>query len=291
MNYYNHQKVFIYFISAIVFIVLFRSIIKVSPNSRAVILGVSTFNPQLIKTSLTKESSNILEETGIMSQSKSADWWLNSGGKLLLNEMGFKTIQGELLSKDKWFQLYKSSNYQDTDGGTHPQNIFRLVRRHKLQNFEQQVTFKINKLNLGSSQNRNASNGVLLFNRYQDGDNLYYTGIRVDGLLVIKKKYGGKYSTLATKQYVTYKYNKSNNPNSIPLEKWIGIKSIVKTENNITKISLYTKDLTSNDWSLSLEAIDDGKKYGSPMINSAGYAGIRTDFMDVEFKDYEIKSL
>ena len=38
---------------------------------------------------------------------------------------------------------------------------------------------------------------MLLFNRYQDGQTLYYGGVRVDGAAVIKKKLAGVYTTLA----------------------------------------------------------------------------------------------
>lgn len=36
---------------------------------------------------------------------------------------------------------------------------------------------------------------------------------------------------------------------------------------------------------LAAEAKDDGKSYGGDAILNEGYAGIRTDFMDVEFDD------
>jgi hypothetical protein len=37
------------------------------------------------------------------------------------------------------------------------------------------------------------------------------------------------------------------------------------------------------------EAKDDGKTFGGAAILNEGYAGIRTDFMDVEFDDYKIE--
>lgn len=46
------------------------------------------------------------------------------------------------------------------------------------------------------------------------------------------------------------------------------------------------KDKTGN-WILATEAKDDGKTYGRPAILNEGYAGIRTDFMDVEFDNYK----
>ena len=47
------------------------------------------------------------------------------------------------------------------------------------------------------------------------------------------------------------------------------------------------KDKTGN-WVLAAEAIDDGKSYGGGAILNEDYAGIRADFMDVEFDDYKI---
>ena len=122
------------------------------------------------------------------------------GQMIFENGIG-KTIQGDFPEGSKWQKKYEKSNPKDTDNGTHPQNIFRLVTKAKWQNFDQEAYFRINRLNLSSSDNRNESNGILLFNRYEDGDNLYYTGLRVDGTAVIKKKYAGKYYTLSEKVF------------------------------------------------------------------------------------------
>src|SRR3989338_3479902 len=127
-----------------------------------------------------------LQESGSMDKSTSPFWWLNSGGLFILKDGLGMTIQGDLNAANKWNIAYASANPVDTDIGYRPQNIFRLVTKSKWQNFDQRVYFKITKLNMSESPNRNASNGFLLFNRYIDGDNLYYTGVRVDGSVVIK---------------------------------------------------------------------------------------------------------
>ncbi|KKQ93525.1 MAG: hypothetical protein UT20_C0047G0001 [Candidatus Levybacteria bacterium GW2011_GWA1_39_11] len=233
----------------------------------------------------------VLKETGAMEESPSPYFWLNSGGMFLLKDGIGKTAQGELEKLNKWRVTYAASNPTDTDGGYHPQNIFRLITRSKWQNFQQTIYAKIKKYNLSESKNRSESNGLLLFNRYVDSDNLYYAGIRVDGTAVIKKKINGNYYTLAQKSF--YKadvpYNRDTNPNLIPGQKWIGLKSeVVTNPDNTVSIKLFVdKDKTGN-WILAVEAKDDGKSYGGSAILSEGYAGIRTDFMDVEFDDYKI---
>lgn len=233
----------------------------------------------------------VLDEAGKMNDSSSPYFWLNSGGQFYLKNGIGKTVQGELGKFNKWRLAYFASNPIDTDNGYHPQNIFRLVTRSKWQSFNQEIYFKITKLNMSASANRNASNGVLLFNRYKNGSNLYYTGIRVDGTAVIKKKINGTYYTLAEKSFYdsSAPYNRDSNPNLIPSQKWIGLKSEIKTNlDNTVSIKVFIdKDKTGN-WVLVAETKDDGKSYGGGAILSEGYAGIRTDFMDVEFDDYKI---
>lgn len=226
-----------------------------------------------------------------MSESLNSYWWVNSGAFLIKEDGVGKTLFDEIDKNSKWQKAYLQYNAADTDNGYHPQNIFRLVTRSKWQNFQQTIYAKIKKYNLSESKNRSESNGLLLFNRYLDSDNLYYVGIRVDGTAVIKKKINGNYYTLAQKSF--YKadvpYNRDTNPNLIPGQKWIGLRSEIKTNSdNTVGIKLFIdKDKTGN-WVLAAEANDDGKTYGGATILNEGYAGIRTDFMDVEFDDYKI---
>mgnify|MGYP001576313261 CR=1 FL=1 len=236
----------------------------------------------------------ILNEAGKMDDSSSPYFWLNSGGQFYLKDGIGRTVQREIEQFNKWRLAYAVSNSTDTDNGYHPQNILRLVTRSKWQSFQQEVYFRITKLNVSASANRNTSNGILLLNRYQDGNNLYYTGIRVDGTAVIKKKINGTYYTLAQKSFynVDAPYNRDTNPNLIPGQKWFGLKSEVVTNiDNTVSIKLFIdKDKTGN-WVLAAEAKDDGKTYGGGAILDKGYAGIRTDFMDVEFDDYKIEEI
>jgi len=233
-----------------------------------------------------------LKEAGSMKESTNSDWWLNSGGYFYSRNGIGKTFQKFIPKRNKWFKRYRKTNPKDTDSGAHPQNIFRLVTKSKWNNLDQQVYFRINRNNLSKSKNRNESNGLLLFNRYQDGDNLYYTGIRVDGTAVIKKKINGKYFTMGQKRIYRGKYDRENKPNLLPKHAWIGVRSEVVTNSNDTvTVKLYIDKNQSGNWQLALEAVDDNSKYGGEAINSAGYGGIRTDFMDVDMDNYKIQEL
>lgn len=235
----------------------------------------------------------VLDEAGKMDDSSSPYFWLNSGGQFILKDGIGKTVQGELNKLNKWRLAYYASNPIDTDDGYHPQNILRLVTRSKWQNFRQEIYYRITKDNLSASPNRNASNGLLLFNRYLNGNNLYYAGIRVDGTAVIKKKINGTYYTMAQKPFFSVaKYDRNTNSSLLPKNVWIGLRSDIKTNNDgAVSIKLFTDNGKTGNWVLVAETIDDGKTYGgSPILNS-GYAGIRTDFMDVEFDDYAIRNI
>jgi len=238
------------------------------------------------------KESGTLEEAGSMNESRSPYWWLNSGGYMYIKDGVGKTVQGDLSRFSIWRLAYAKSNPTDTGEGFYPQNIFRLVTRSEWQDFSQEAYFKINKDNLSDSPNRNASNGLLLFSRYKDGNNLYYAGVRVDGSLVIKKKLHGDYFTLAIDKIIPGdEYDKQSNPNLLPKNTWIGLKSeVINGENDSVIIRLYTDIGRTGVWKLGIETVDDGKTF-EKAVTSKGYAGIRTDFMDVEFSGYKIVSL
>ncbi|OHA18564.1 MAG: hypothetical protein A2664_02915 [Candidatus Taylorbacteria bacterium RIFCSPHIGHO2_01_FULL_46_22b] len=235
----------------------------------------------------------ILQETDLPNSSKNDLWWLSSGGSVYLDGDLIQTLQGEIATSSHWRLLYAKNNPTDTDTGYHPQNIFRLVTREKLQDSQQEVYFRIIKDNLSSSTNRNASNGVFLFNRYQDSQNLYYTGVRVDGAVVIKKKTNGTYYTMIETPFSDeLAYDRLRNPNLLPKNVWMGLRSEIQTmANGVVSIKLYTDQENSGVWVLVAEVEDNGQVYGGEVISKAGSGGIRTDFMDVEFKDYTIDSL
>jgi hypothetical protein len=158
---------------------------------------------------------------------------------------------------------------------------------------QQEAWFRITNYHLSKSSHRAASNGLLFFNHYIDGDNLYYTGIRVDGSAVIKKKTNGKYYTMACENVFPDKgYNRDSNPNLLPLKSWIGLRSIVINESGETvRIKLFVNYGSSKKWRQVAEAVDDGGSYGGAAILKAGHAGIRTDFMDAQFDNYKIAEI
>jgi hypothetical protein len=223
-----------------------------------------------------------------MGQSWSPYFWLSSGGRLYLDGLG-ATVHGALPANDYWRLAYAASNPVDTDNGYHPQNIFRLVTRSRWGNFRQQVYFRINADRLSASPNRNASNGVLLFNRYLDQDNLYYTGVRVDGAAVIKKKVGGAYHTLAYAKIFPGTYNRASKPNLLPKNVWLGITSETLNRSDGSVRIRFHVNPGNGVWSLVFDAVDTG--IGGAPLRQSGYGGVRTDFMDVEFENYLAKSL
>ncbi len=224
--------------------------------------------------------------------STSPYWWLNSGGYMNIKDGKGSTVIGNLDQADKWRLLYSQNNPEDTDNGFHPQNIFRLLTRSKWQNAREEAYFSIKTSNLSKSQNRNQSNGILLFSRYQNSNNLYYAGVRVDGSAIIKKKVDGKYFTLAEiKSYFPGKYDHTTNPNLLPKDKWIGLRlETINTANQSVEIRLYTDVGWTGKWTLAAKATDNNSSFGRSLLD-AGSGGIRTDFMDVEFDNFRFSNL
>jgi hypothetical protein len=236
---------------------------------------------------------DVLNEKPSSAQSSSPFWWLDSGARLYYARDYGTTLQGALPASDRWRLEYADSNPIDTDNGFFPQNIFRLVSRQEWKDFRQNLYFQIVRDNLSQSPNRNESNGVLLFNRYQDGDTLYYAGIRVDGTAVIKKKLRGAYYTLAQARVFDngLPYDRSKNPNVLPKSQWIGIESRIKTlPDGAVSVELAVDRDGTGKWQTAVSALDDGRTFGNAILKS-GFAGIRTDFMDIRFWRYQAAKL
>lgn len=234
-----------------------------------------------------------LQEASSILTSSSKHWWVNSGGYMKIENGKGSTIKDSLKSIDPWRIIYSLSNPKDTDSGYHPQNIFRLVSEKEWLDARHEVYFVVRKDNLSTSSNRNRSNGLLLFNRYQDSDNLYYTGIRVDGSAIIKKKKNGIYYTLTeVKGVYPGTYDKNSSPNLIPKNKWVGLRSeTINMGDGAVEIRLYVDKEWKGEWELVAKTLDDGKKYGGSAFTREGYTGIRTDFMDVEFENFRSKDI
>ncbi len=232
------------------------------------------------------------QETGSPSESSNSSWWLNSGAYFTVANGAISTVQGSLAANNPWRAIYASANPEDTDNGAHPQNIFRLVTTSAWKNVSQQAYFTVNAYNASASSNRDGYNGFLFFNRYVDSQNLYYTGLRVDGTAVIKKKINGTYFTMDQQTVYPGTYNHDTNPNLIPTHTQIGLKSVITdTANGSVSIKLYVDKNHDGNWTLAASAIDDGSQYGGPAITAQAPAGIRTDFMDATFTGYTLTQL
>jgi hypothetical protein len=233
-----------------------------------------------------------LNETGNPDNSSSPYFWVSSGAALLLSGGQGGTLQGRLDTGSKWQLLYALSNPRDTENGYLPQNIFRFVTRNTWSDVSEEIRFKINKTNLTDSPNRDGYSGILLMSRYADENNLYYAGIRHDGLAVIKKKSKGSYYTLGTARVWSGTYNRTSNPNLIPEGTWMRLRSDTDTQaDGSTKVSLYLDQEDTGSWRKVLEVRDDaGGRDGAPLLGPAR-TGVRTDFMDVSFDDYIHRTL
>lgn len=226
-----------------------------------------------------------------MEESSSPYWWLNSGGQMVIKDKVGTTLQGSLPVLNWWRVRYGLSSATDTGNGYYPQNLFRLVSKTSARNMRVESLFKIEKDNWSTSPNQNASNGLLLMTRYVDSDNLYYSGIRVDGTAVIKKKYKGTYYTMAQKQIYAGTYDASGNDNMLPHKEWIGLRTETVTQaDGSVKVSLFMKS-GDNTWKLILEAVDRKQFGNTPPITATGHAGIRTDFMDVSFESFKMEAI
>jgi hypothetical protein len=278
----------LFYILSIVLCILFGFSIRTFFSNADEEISVVKFDPSSIyNTSPFYYESNQnleIEEAGSIEKSKHPYLWLDSGGIFYTSNGIGKTIQGDLPKYDYWRVSYFLGNPQDTDNGYHPQNIFRLVTKATWLNTSEEAFFKINKYNLSKSENRNESNGILLFSRYKDQDNTYYSGLRVDGTAVIKRKAGGVYTTLAQKEIIPG-YDASSNPNVLSTNQWIGIKSeTINEPNGKILINLYKN--SDGNWKKILSAEDSNST-----LAGKGSDGIRTDFMDVEIKDYKFQNL
>jgi hypothetical protein len=233
-----------------------------------------------------------LYEAGSMKESTSPYYWVNSGAELISRDGIGSTVMGELPAGDKWQLLYAANNPLDTDNGVHPQNIFRLITKGQWDNAHMEAKFRIVGDHFSASPNRNASNGLLLMSRYRDGgQTLYYAGVRVDGTAVIKKKYRGTYYTMAQAKIFPGTYSLSD-INLLPHGSWITLIAETRTahDGSVT-VSLAMQEEGSASTTPLVAAVDNGQYGGTPPITGKSYAGIRTDFMDVEFDDYLIKPL
>lgn len=234
-----------------------------------------------------------LEEVESFDASSHEYYWLNSGGLAYLDgTTSMSTLRGDLVKGSKWRVEYMNANPIDTDNGYHPQSLFRLFTKAKYGDGTYQAYFKIKKTILSPSPNRNGSNGLLLMIHATDNDDLYYAGLRVDGTAVIKKKIGGTYYTLSEVPVFAFaKYDKDSTPNLLPLNILLGVQVNVKTLlNNQVDMTLSIDLGSSGIWVPIIHVIDKPKD-NVPTLPMPAHAGLRTDFMEVEIRNFIITSL
>ena len=258
-------------------------LVLISPNAQVGTVAAVVTSPFRY----TFKSTGTLKEASSEDESSSPYFWLDSGAKLIIENGIGRTLQGKLSELDPWHVRYALSSRVDTSNGDYPQNLFRLLTRSSWENVRVDTSFRILADHFVDSPNQNASNGLLLMLRYTDGNNLYYAGIRMDGTAVIKKKYKGTYYTLAQKTIFSGRYAEHANMNLLPHDTWISLRTeIITNLDGSVGISLYQKTEGAAGWTKILEAKDAGTFGGTMPITGAGFIGIRTDFMDVAFKDF-----
>lgn len=219
----------------------------------------------------------LVSESHTFSESSSKKWWLSSGGQIYFFRNKIFPLTGDLHSSDPWYVRYKKNNPKGSNEGKRPQNIFRLVNVPLKKDFTQSVYFKL--LYYAAPFPEQPHDGVFLMSRYVDSDNLYYYGLRVDGVVVIKKKYHGKYTTLAYKKVLP-----DVALNNIPQDKYLGLK--ISINSNGVKNHLVAYLDLGTGFKKVFDIYDSSKD-----LSSFGKSGLRSDNMDVVFKDYNYEIL
>lgn len=235
----------------------------------------------------TFNSSGILDEAGSLGLSSSPYWWLNSGGQVVIKDGVGSTLQGPVKTGAYWQKMYAAANPLDTQGGLFPQNLFRLISKRTWTDPIQEIQFKLSGIHTTDTPNRGGFSGLLFMSRYQNSNNLYYAGIRMDGHAVIKKKKDGVYTTLAEKKVFAGTYDRATSPNLIPIDQWMKLKSTVITNSaGAAVITLALDRANSGAWEQLLSFTDST----DPLLG-AGSIGIRSDYMDVFFENYKVSEL
>lgn len=252
--------------------------------ARAFILTRSAAPPERQPFIYEFSDDGILHETDAPEHSSSPYWWIDSGGKLLVDNGVGTTLQGGLPASDPWRVRYARTSPEDTDTGTHPQNLFRMLTKDTWDDVRIESSFRVTADNFSNSPNRDESNGILLMSRYRDENKLYYAGLRVDGHAVIKKKIDGTYHTLAEKPVYEGTYSRSKKVNLIPHREWIHLRMETKTEGDAVRITLSQRK--NAEWHELLTATDTANP-----ITGSHPIGLRTDFMDVEFDNFKAEKI
>lgn len=233
-----------------------------------------------------EEGDRTIEETGKPEASTDPHWWLNSGAYLYITGNVARNVHGTLPENDPWRTRYQASNATDTEHGARPQNIFRLISKRSWENASQVAYFKIIAENKTESPRQSPSNGIFFYQHFKDRNNTYYVGIRLNGHIIIYKKAAGVYHTLAIVPFFVRPSLTKKVESILPHNQWIGLRSDIIRQDDGVHISLFIDPGETGTWIQSLEVVDSGELGGPPITE--GHAGIRSDFLDLEIKDYRV---
>ncbi len=224
-----------------------------------------------------------LPEAGSAGASWSPYLWLQSGGYLdIANGVG-STITGALPVSDPMHATYANAYAVSSDGGAHPQNLFRLFTKASMGDGSASIYVDRTADNLANTANRRPYTGESVIVRYQDAGHYYYAGIRDDGYAVIKKDVGGTYETLAAAKVFPGTYNSASNPSLIPLGQWIGMKLDAVNTSSGVALTFSTDVGKTGTWKPVLSATDT-----SNPITAAGTVGIESDYSDASFDNLRL---
>ncbi len=85
-------------------------------------------------------------------------------------------------------------------------------------------------------------------------------------------------------------YNRSSQPSLLPKNVWMGLTTeVLNNSDGSVRIRLHV-DTGNGVWWLIFDTVDDGR-YGGAPFTAAGYGGLRSDFMDVDFDHFLFRSL
>lgn len=218
----------------------------------------------------------------------SASWspylWLASGAKLAIQGGAGASLQGDLPAGDPWRVRYADTLAVSSDGGAHPQNVFRLFAKYPVKDASLTTYVNRERDNLSNVENRRGYDGESLIARYQGANEYYLATVRDDGLVSIKRVRDGTYTTLATARVFPGVYDAQSNPDLIPLGKWIGMRFETYDTATSTVLSLYTDVNDTGVWTLSARGIDAS----DARIDSGGLMGVTSDYADVALRSLVI---
>jgi hypothetical protein len=199
---------------------------------------------------------------------RSPNWDMNSGSLFLRDNRAWSGVPDTVVPNAK------STN------GTNSAIYRMMTKRSDFKDFTVSFTLNVNNLTSTTKTPAVGWDGVHVFLRYINEQELYYASVfRRDGKVVIKKKKPGGVSNGGTYYDISTYQTKS-----FPIGVDTKVKATIKTVGTTVEIKLFVNDV------LVVSAIDDGKIGGAPIL-SQGKTGIRGDNTDFTFDDFKVETL